>query len=49
MDSIHATVVGNNDQDELIIVAHIKGEKATHNSSEKMSAESLLKYFSDKI
>ena len=49
MDSIHATVVGNNDEDELVIVAHIKGEKATHNSSEKMSAESLLKYFSDKI
>ena len=26
MDSIHATVVGNNDEDELVIVAHIKSE-----------------------
>ena len=49
MDTIYATVVGNNDADELVIVAHLKGEKVIHNSSEKMSAESLLKYFSDKI
>ncbi len=37
MDTVHATVVGNknDDTDELVIVAHVKGEKATHNSSEK--------------
>ncbi len=35
MDTIHATIVGNNDADELVIIAHIKGEKTTHNSSEK--------------
>jgi stalled ribosome rescue protein Dom34 len=34
MDTIHATIVGNNDG-ELFIVGHVKGEKATHNSSEK--------------
>lgn len=35
MDSIYATVVGNNDADELVILAHLKGEKAIHNSREK--------------
>ncbi|MBL0145712.1 MAG: hypothetical protein IPP48_08100 [Chitinophagaceae bacterium] len=35
MDTINATIVGNNDADELVIIAHIKSEKVTHNSSEK--------------
>jgi len=45
MDSIHATVVGNNDEDELVIVAHIKSEKATHNSSEKNECREFVEIF----
>ncbi len=37
MDTHHATIVGNNNNgtEELAVIAHVKGEEVTPNSSEK--------------
>ena len=53
MDNVHATIVGNQKEEntELSVVAHIKGEAASANSSEKNSNNhektNQLKFFKE--